>query len=137
MRYNIVCLVIITLLSGCSTNKKDLQNRLSNYLNSLNVKGDKILLISLDDCSTCNVIFKKSCKTFVDEGGQVILLSNSRKKADLFLSLNHPNVHHDQLHEAKNKMLLKGMPVLYVLNEFKLDSIHIDEPEQILRKGVF
>ena len=118
-----VLFLFFLYVSGCAEKKPDLENRIQQYRNELGITEDKFLLISLDDCSSCSSFFKSRALDFLKYEGAVVVVSKNTKKARGFLDIDLENVHHDPDHLSKALNLEQGLPVVYQINEGKIDSV--------------
>lgn len=105
--------LIIILASNRTEKKPDLGSRLQIYKDELGITGEKFLLISLDDCSSCSSYFKSKAKDFLGKEGAVVIVSKNTKKARGFLNLDLEDVYHDSEHYSKALNLEQGLPVVY------------------------
>lgn len=119
-------ILISIIFFQCSEKDDSLNGRLETYKSLFKIENDRILIISLDDCSSCSSYYKEQAQAFQENGGAVIVVAKFRKKANGFLNLSMKNVYYDSLHHSKKHNLEKGLPIIYQVNfSGKIDSLRL------------
>lgn len=126
MKYIYYFIVISLLFFQCSKKDNSLKGRLMEYKSLFKIQNDNLLIISMDDCSSCSSYYKEQAKNFQESGGAVIVVSKFKKKANGFLNLKTKNTFHDSLHFSKKLNLEAGLPVIYHIHKSgKIDSLRL------------
>ncbi|WP_192345938.1 hypothetical protein [Algoriphagus sp. Y33] len=125
----ICCFILI--LASCSPKQQDdtfLADRVNLTKETLNISTDNFLVVLLDECPSCQVIYKDIARKHLDSGSVVIASKNS-KKAKLFIGGDFPNLKLDKDFISKRLNLIESFPVFYRKNGNSYDSLVILPPK--------
>ncbi|WP_439488819.1 hypothetical protein [Algoriphagus sp.] len=125
----ICCFLLI--VASCSPRQQDdtiLAERIKLTKEALNINTDDFLVVLLDECPSCQVVYKDVARKYLDSGAVVIASKNS-KKAKLFIGGDFPNFNLDKDFISKRLKLIENFPVFYRKNGNSYDSLVILPPK--------
>ncbi|WP_157966095.1 hypothetical protein [Cognataquiflexum aquatile] len=115
--------VFLMFTFSCRRDNEKIEWRFRELQKRINTKETKLLLINLDGCPSCYVVFQDFAKHFLDSG-VVVLVSKNSKKANAFLDLSHPNVFYDRKNISSELKLANDLPTEYQINpDNSIDSL--------------
>ncbi len=118
-----IFIIILILTQSCGDKNLKMEVRLQKLQSKLNTQEDKLLLINLDGCPSCAVLYRDFAIQFLDSGA-VVLVSRNSKKAKAFLDLSHPKVFYDKKNLSEQLKLSNDMPTVYYRNDDRsIDSL--------------